>query len=67
VNRLTYLELGKIGNNLNQLARAVHHARSEGDACAIDPQDLEDLRNMLGEIRLQVMNLDFGIANRGEP
>jgi len=65
VNRLTYLELGRIGNNLNQLARAVHQARLEGISFAIDPQNLEDLRETIRNIQLQVMSINF--EDTGEP
>ncbi len=46
VNRATYQELGRIGNNLNQLVRAIH----SGLVTVVD-------RDLLQQLRLEIRNL----------
>ncbi|MGH2412219.1 MAG: plasmid mobilization protein [Microcystaceae cyanobacterium] len=58
VNRQTYLELGRIGNNINQLTKACHTALKQGGGCNIDPTLLQSLSNQLDQIRLEVLAID---------
>ncbi|HLG18974.1 MAG TPA: plasmid mobilization relaxosome protein MobC [Bdellovibrionota bacterium] len=51
VNRETYQELSRIGNNLSQLMRKIH----SGMAMPIDPHMLQELRAMVTSIGLQVI------------
>jgi Bacterial mobilisation protein (MobC) len=49
INRLSYLELGNISNNLNQIARACHHALQLGQGCDVDLDSF--LPSLLAEIK----------------
>ena len=60
VNRLTYRELGHIGTNLNQLAKACNMAIRAGYGCNIDPQQLRVLAEYVGQVRLEVLGADRG-------
>ena len=51
VNRETYQELSRIGNNLNQFVREVHM----GKTTPVDPHMLQELRAMVTSIGLQVI------------
>jgi hypothetical protein len=54
VNQQTYQELARVGNNLNQLIRAIH----EGRVMAVDVSSLPvlaELRTQIKEIGLQVL------------
>ena len=55
VNRLTYIELGRIGTNVNQLAKACNTAIRLGYGCSIDPQRLEALAATIEQVRLDVL------------
>lgn len=56
VNRMTYVELSRIGINLNQLAKACNIAIQRGGGCNIDPSVLEDLRLTLQKIGYSVIS-----------
>ena len=60
VNLKTYQELARVGNNLNQLVRAIH--RGEVAAEALRLSELESLRALLKEIGLQVLGADVRTA-----
>ena len=51
VNRETYAQLCRIGNNLNQLVRAVN----EGRIAQVDPKMLAELRTVVKEVGLQTL------------
>ena len=51
VNRETYAQLCRIGNNLNQLMRAVNEGRASG----VDLQMLSELRALVKEVGLQTL------------
>lgn len=51
VNRATYQELGRIGNNLNQLVRAIHG----GLVTAIDKDFLQHLRHEIRNLGVQLL------------
>jgi hypothetical protein len=51
VNRETYSALCRIGNNLNQLTRAVNEGRASG----VDLQMLAELRALVKEVGLQTL------------
>ena len=53
VNRETYRELCRIGNNVNQLMRAVH----EGRVPQVDPNLLTELRVLVKEVGLQCLGV----------
>ena len=57
VNRLTYVELGQIGNNLNQIAKACNIAIKQGQGCNIDPDIFIALSQKLDLLRLSVLAL----------
>jgi hypothetical protein len=58
VNRQTYIELGHIGNNLNQQTQACHQALQQGQALDVDPQQLEALSTLVKQVRSEVMGLE---------
>jgi hypothetical protein len=58
VNRETYVELGRIGNNINQLAKACNIAILNGNGCNIDPIQLRKLAAVIQELRLAVVAVD---------
>ena len=60
VNRETYRELCRIGNNVNQLMRAVN----EGRVGQVDPILLGELRDLIKEVGLQCLGL--GCVGMGE-
>ena len=55
INRQIYVELGRIGNNLNQMTRACHVALKQGTGCNIDPALLQSLSESLDQVRLAVI------------
>lgn len=56
IDRRTYAELGRIGNNLNQLVRGVNEGRLIGERTEIDlfRATVTELSNLLIEIRLEL-------------
>jgi Bacterial mobilisation protein (MobC) len=56
VNRETYRELCRIGNNVNQLARAVDEGRAPG----VDPKLLVELQRIVKEVGLQCVGVGPG-------
>lgn len=58
INRQTYIELGRIGNNLNQLTKACHIALKQGYSCNLDPTLLQSLSEQLDQIRLEVIGVN---------
>ncbi len=57
INRQTYIELGRIGNNLNQIAKACHLNPSVG-GCHLDPNLLQSLCDQLDQVRLELLGVD---------
>ena len=58
INRETYVELGRIGNNINQMTKACHTAINQGRGCNINPAALSSLKKQLDLLRLQVIGID---------
>ena len=56
VNRQTYQELARVGNNLNQVARALN----SGQAFGLDPKMLDALCGLVKEIGLQCLGVAPG-------
>lgn len=54
----TYVELGKIGNNINQLTKAVNTAIALGQRPRIDIAQLEALLEVLHQIRREITQSD---------
>jgi hypothetical protein len=51
INEATYVELGRIGNNINQIAYAINRSVKMGEAIAVDPRpEIEALKPLLLEI-----------------
>lgn len=64
INRATYVELGRISNNINQITKAAQKSLQRGMGCNIDPRELLALRDLLIQIRLEVLNIsDSGGEN----
>ena len=59
INRNTYVELGRIGNNLNQLTKACHTALQQGHSFNLDISLLQSLANQLEQLRLEVLAVDL--------
>ena len=58
INLATYVELGRIGNNINQLTKAAHKSLQRGMGCNINPDELSALLKLLKQIRLEVTAID---------
>ncbi|BAZ36771.1 hypothetical protein NIES4101_26910 (plasmid) [Calothrix sp. NIES-4101] len=54
----TYVELGKIGNNINQLTKAANTAIALGQKPRIDMAKLEALGELLHQIRREIVGCD---------
>ena len=61
VNRETYQELARVGNNLNQLVRAIHRGELPQTSLGRLPE-LEGLRVLLKEIGLQVLGVSGAVG-----
>lgn len=57
INRETYVELGRIGININQLAKAANTSVLKGLECNINTNELENLLALLQEMRLAVLGV----------
>ncbi|MBD1822938.1 plasmid mobilization relaxosome protein MobC [Cyanobacteria bacterium FACHB-DQ100] len=55
LNRLTYLELEKIGRNLNQISKACHVAIRDGRGCNVNSDEIEAIIAMIRQLRLEVI------------
>ena len=55
VNRLIYVELGRISGQLNQIAKACHIAVQNGRSCEINTTEIETLIAVIREIRLDMI------------
>jgi Bacterial mobilisation protein (MobC) len=55
LNRLTYLELEKIGRNLNQIAKACHIAVHSGRDCNMNGNEIEAIVATIRQLRLEVI------------
>ena len=58
INRFTYVELGRVGNNINQLTKAAHKSLQRGTDCNVNFGELSALLALLKQIRLEVMAVD---------
>ena len=58
VDLKTYIELGRIGNNLNQLTKAANTALKYGVTPPADRGALEELSKLLHSIRLKIAGVD---------
>jgi hypothetical protein len=50
----TYTELGRIGNNINQLTHLAHLAQFNGRSSLLDGQMLVELKNLLHQVRREI-------------
>ena len=66
INRATYVELGRIGNNINQMTKAAHQSLQRGMGCNIDPSELNDLLALLKKIRIEVLAVEPQEEKHGE-
>jgi hypothetical protein len=58
INSAAYAELGRIGNNINQIAYAINRAVKMGFALAADPRaEIEDLKPLLVEVKQKLVGL----------
>lgn len=62
----TYVELGKIGNNINQLTKAANTAILLGQKPHIDVGELEALGELLHQIRREITGCDESQLGDGE-
>ncbi len=60
VDLKTYIELGRIGNNINQLTKAANTALKYGLSPPADRGALEELLKLLHSIRLKIAGVDDG-------
>jgi len=58
INSAIYVELGRIGNNINQIAYAINRAVKLGEAIAADPRsEIEALKPLLLEVKQMLLGL----------
>jgi hypothetical protein len=62
----TYVELGKIGNNINQLTKAANTAIALGQKPRIDIDKLEALGELLHQIRREIVGCDKSQLGDGD-
>lgn len=55
----TYWELGKIGNNLNQIAKAIHISVLMGEPVVVDRALLEEVKNLVKQVRREITEVDL--------
>ena len=55
INRATYVELGRIGNNINQISKAANTSVKRGTGCNVNLNELTKLTTLLKQIRLEIM------------
>ena len=66
INSDTYAELGRIGNNINQIAYAVNRAIKMGEPVNTSLEEIEDLKPLLQEVKLQLLGMPFQYNPSGE-
>ena len=54
----TYRELGRIGNNINQLAQAANIAINRGQVPPVATDELMELKRLLLQVRGEILELD---------
>ncbi|MDF5733820.1 MAG: plasmid mobilization relaxosome protein MobC [Rhizonema sp. PD38] len=58
INSAAYTELGRIGNNINQVTYAINRAVKMGFAIAVDPRpEISDLKPLLLEVKQKLVGL----------
>ncbi len=63
INSDTYAELGRIGNNINQIAYAINRAIKMGEPVNTSLEEIEALKPLLQEVKLQLL----GMPNQYNP
>ncbi|MBE7386301.1 MAG: plasmid mobilization relaxosome protein MobC [Leptolyngbya sp. SIO1E4] len=58
VNIETYVELGHIGRNINQMAKACNTSIKLGYGCNIDPPVLSNLTEQIDALRMALIGVD---------
>ncbi|MEM8832315.1 MAG: plasmid mobilization relaxosome protein MobC [Cyanobacteria bacterium P01_G01_bin.19] len=58
INLATYVELGRIGNNINQMTKAAHKSLQRGMGCNVNPTELSALLRLLKQVRLEILAID---------
>lgn len=55
----TYWELGQIGNNLNQIAKAINTSVLMGEPVIVDRALLKQLRDIVKQVRREITEIDL--------
>ena len=55
INREIYIELGRIGNNINQIARVANVGIKRGDRLNVEMNQLSELSEYLDRLKLEVL------------
>uniref|UniRef100_A0A8J6ZZ54 Plasmid mobilization relaxosome protein MobC n=2 Tax=Desmonostoc muscorum TaxID=1179 RepID=A0A8J6ZZ54_DESMC len=55
----TYWELGKIGNNLNQIAKAINTSALMGEPVVVDRALLSQVRDLVKQVRREIAEIDL--------
>ncbi|MGB5634025.1 MAG: plasmid mobilization relaxosome protein MobC [Waterburya sp.] len=55
INRATYVELGRIGNNINQLTKAAHASLKRGGSGNVNVAELSELNDLIKRMRLEIL------------
>jgi len=58
INILTYTELGRIGNNINQLTKLAHQSSKRGVQSNLDVTQLENLQELIKKVRRELAGID---------
>ncbi|WP_430688298.1 plasmid mobilization protein [Leptolyngbya sp. AN03gr2] len=66
LNRLTYLELQKIGQNLNQIAKACRVAVSGERDCNVNRNEIEAIVAIIRQLRLEVIAATINLEIEGD-
>lgn len=67
VNRQLYLELGRIGNNLNQQAKACHIALQQGQSLPVNPETIAAVADKVNQVRLALLGASSLEPDDAEP
>ncbi|OKH47665.1 hypothetical protein NIES2101_23385 [Calothrix sp. HK-06] len=63
INRQIYIELGRIGNNLNQIAKAINYSVKIGNPVTNDPcPDIEEVKLLLKEVQALLVGMPLESA-----
>jgi Bacterial mobilisation protein (MobC) len=66
INREIYIELIRIGNNINQIARVANVGIKRGDRLNVEMSKLQELANHLDQLKLEVLAISEDTLDEGD-